>query len=196
MRLPSFFRKINRMLAVLAAVLMVSLGGSAALADDSAVTPESSGDTPSGNPVPRWGIMRSNKIYTRAGPSKDHKILWAYRVKGLPVQIISETREWRLICDPDGNTGWVAASLLSGKTNALTPSDRKLELKAAPKPEARTKAIIRPRVLVSLDKCKDGWCKIGVGSQRGWVHKDALWGAQTKPVCERPDPLSIRSGKL
>ncbi|WKL57810.1 SH3 domain-containing protein [Asticcacaulis sp. ZE23SCel15] len=183
-----FRKKINRMLAVAAIFMLASVSGGAALSDDSAVTT----DTPSGNPVPRWGIMRSNKIYTRAGPSKDHKILWAYRVKGLPVQIISETREWRLICDPDGNTGWVAANLLSGKTNALTPEGHKLELKASPKPESRTKAIIRPRALASLDKCKDGWCKISVGSERGWVPQDSLWGTQTTPVCKRPDPFSTR----
>ncbi|GGZ19865.1 hypothetical protein GCM10011273_00520 [Asticcacaulis endophyticus] len=176
------------MLAVAAIFMLASVSGGLALADDSAVTT----DTPSGNPVPRWGIMRSNKIYTRAGPSKDHKILWAYRVKGLPVQIISETREWRLICDPDGNTGWVAANLLSGKTNALTPEGHKLELKASPKPESRTKAIIRPRALASLDKCKDGWCRISVGSERGWVPQDSLWGTQTQPVCKRPDPFAAR----
>jgi SH3-like domain-containing protein len=187
--MPSFLRKINRMLMVFAAVFMLGAPAAVWAEDDSAVTTA----TPSGNPVPRWGIMRSNKIYTRAGPSKDHKILWAYRVKGLPVQIISETREWRLICDPDGNTGWVAANLLSGKTNALTPEDHKLELKAAPKADSRTKAIIRPRALASLDKCKDGWCRISVGSERGWVPQDSLWGTQTTPVCKRPDPFAARS---
>lgn len=179
-----FRKKINRMAVVLATVGLIMAAGGQAMADDSAVTT----DTPSGNPVPRWGIMRSDKIYSRIGPSKDHKILWAYRVKGLPVQIISETRDWRLICDPDGNTGWVSATLLSGKTNALTPSDRKLELKSAPKAEARTKAIVRPRVLVSLDKCKDGWCKIAVGAQRGWVPQDSLWGRRL----HRPVSVLIR----
>ena len=58
--------------------------------------------TPSGQPVPRYVSLKFDKVYARAGPGEDHRLLWVYEAKGLPVQVIAENIEWRRICDPDG----------------------------------------------------------------------------------------------
>ena len=144
-------------------------------------------DTPSGSPVPRWAQLRRSEVYARSGPSRDNRNLWTYRAAGMPVQIISETRDWRLICDIDGGVAWVSRTMLQSQKTVMSPDNgKKLELRASPEADAKVKAYLRPRAVAQLGKCKKGWCKISAGGQTGWVAENALWGKQTKPVCERP----------
>ena len=41
--------------------------------------------TPSGMPVPRYVSLKFEKVNARAGPGDDHKLLFVYRVRGLPL---------------------------------------------------------------------------------------------------------------
>ena len=63
--------------------------------------------TPSGLPVPRYVSLKFDKVNARSGPGDDHRLLWVYHVRGLPVQVVAESNEWRRICDPDGALSWV-----------------------------------------------------------------------------------------
>ncbi|WP_235075799.1 SH3 domain-containing protein [Asticcacaulis sp. AC460] len=148
-------------------------------------------DTPSKAAVPRWAMLGKNEVNARNGPSLDNRKVWTYRKAGIPVQIISETRDWRLICDPAGGVAWVKKSMLRSPRNVITPP-QKLELRTDPKPDADVKAIVRPRVVASVEKCKDAWCRISVAGQTGWAPKNVLWGMQTTAVCARPNPLAER----
>jgi hypothetical protein len=56
--------------------------------------------TPSGLSVPRYVSLKFDPVNARAGPSDDHRLLWVYHARGMPVQVIAETVEWRRICDP------------------------------------------------------------------------------------------------
>ena len=58
-------------------------------------------------PVPRYVSLKFDKVNARAGPGDDHKLLFVYRVRGLPLQVIAETSEWRRVCDPEGTLAWV-----------------------------------------------------------------------------------------
>ncbi|MFN3229344.1 MAG: SH3 domain-containing protein [Asticcacaulis sp.] len=141
-------------------------------------------DNPSGLPVPRWVTLKSSKINARSGPSTTHRILWQYRAKGLPVLIVSETREWRQICDPDGGTSWVQKNLLDGRRGVALWSRERLPLRAKAREEAEIRAYLRPRALASLETCKDGWCRIKVKGQAGWAPESALWGTASPTVCQ------------
>lgn len=150
-------------------------------------------DTPSGSPVPRWAMLRRNEVYARKGPSKDSRIVWTYRKASMPVQIISETRDWRLVCDVDGGVAWVSKTMLQSQKTVLVPNGAKnLELHASPDAGSKVKAHVRPRSLAQLDKCKKGWCKISVGTVSGWAPEGSLWGTQDKAVCRRPDLFAGR----
>jgi SH3-like domain-containing protein len=147
-------------------------------------------DTPSGLQVPRWAMLRRNEVNARNGPSKDNRVVWVYHKASLPVQIISETRDWRLICDPQGAVAWVSRTMLQAPKTVLSPQGQKLQMRESPDEEADVKAILRPRALASLDKCKKGWCRIAVSGQTGWVPQQSLWGTQTTAACKRPDPFA------
>jgi len=138
--------------------------------------------------------MRSDEVYARSGPTRENKILWTYRKKNLPVQIISETREWRMICDPDGGIAWVHRSMLKSQRSVLATGGQKIDLLSSPKASAGVRARLNPRALASLDKCKNGYCKISVGNVDGWAPQERLWGAQDGAVCKRPDPFTRLGG--
>ena len=147
-------------------------------------------DTPSGQPVPRWAMLRKSEVYARNGPSKDNPVAWTYKVQSLPVQIISETRDWRLICDPDGGVAWVSRTMLQAQKTVLGPTAKPLNILSSPNADAQVRAVLRPRALASLDKCKNDWCKVSAGGVTGWVPQNAVWGTQDSMVCRRPDPFA------
>jgi SH3-like domain-containing protein len=149
-------------------------------------------DTPSGLQVPRWAMLRRSEVYARNGPSKDNRVVWTYHKASLPVQIISETRDWRLVCDPDGGVAWVSRTMLQAPKTVLSPAGQKLQMRQSPDEKADIKAILKPRVLASLDKCKKGWCRISAAGQTGWVPQPSLWGTQTTAACKRPDPFASK----
>ena len=145
-------------------------------------------DTPSKAPVPRWAMLRKDEVYARNGPSKDNPKVWTYRVADLPVQIISETKDWRLICDPAHGVAWVSKTMLQAQKTVM--STGRLELRAGPNDQASVKAYLRPNALASLNKCARDWCKVSVGGVEGWAPASALWGTQTTAACIRPDPFA------
>jgi len=148
-------------------------------------------DTPSKSPVPRWAMLGKDEVYARNGPSKDNRIIWTYRVASLPVQIISETKDWRLVCDPDGGVAWVSKSMLRSPRTVLGLNAQKLDLRSGPDDKADIRAILRPKALAQLKKCEKDWCKISADGQTGWVRQSTLWGTQEKAVCQRPDPFAV-----
>jgi SH3-like domain-containing protein len=139
--------------------------------------------TPSGLPVPRYVSLKFNEVNARAGPGDDHRLLWTYHVKGLPVQVVAETDQWRRICDPQLGLAWVHSRTVDGRRTVLQALSGPLPLRVAPKPTARVRAYMASRSIGSLDRCKDGWCRISVAGVEGWAPADMLWGTAEAPQC-------------
>lgn len=169
--------------------LRAALAVSACLLSSTALTScgpeaEEKADTPSGLPVPRWVSVRGSPASMRAGPGLDYPILWRFERSGVPLQVITETREWRKVCGPDGSIAWIHRSLTSGRRRAMA-------LQAVPilsEPEAGSdiRAQLAARGFVSLEGCEGGWCEVSAGDSRGWVPETALFGPQEEAVC-RPE---------
>lgn len=138
--------------------------------------------TPSGFPVPRYVTLKFGEINARAGPGDDHRLMWVYTARGLPVQVIAETRNWRRICDPRGGLAWVHARTLDGKRNVLGLAPP-AAIHSRPKADSRTVAFLRADALAALDRCKDGWCKIKVERVSGWTPARSVWGATETAQC-------------
>src|SRR6201991_3487678 len=92
---------------LLKSAALVLLAAASVYGPAQAAPPAPERQTPSGMPVPRYVSLKFDKVNARAGPGDDHRLLWVYKVKGLPVQVVAETAEWRRICDPDGKLAWV-----------------------------------------------------------------------------------------
>ena len=159
--------------AALALGLACALGGPAA----------AERTTPSGLPVPRWVTLKFDKVNARKGPGDDHRLLWVYQARGLPVQVVAETSEWRRICDPDGALVWVHKRTTDGRRSLMNLTGAPAPLLHNPKPKSKPAAYLAPRALASLTRCDKGWCKVKVEGVSGWVREGELWGAQTAPQC-------------
>lgn len=142
--------------------------------------------TPSGLPVPRWVTLKFGEVNARAGPGDDHRKLWVYRVKGLPVQVVAETREWRRVCDGEGGLAWVHKRVTTGERNVLNLSRRPIPLQTRPRSDADRRGWLAAGALASLDACEAGWCRVRAGRVRGWAPAPALWGTAETTLCGAP----------
>ena len=139
--------------------------------------------TPSGYPVPRYVSLKYGKVNARAGPSEDHRLLWVYRAKGLPLQIIAETTDWRRVCDPQGQAAWVHKRGVDGALTAMRVKPEPLPLRSRPDSAARIQAFLRPQSIASLDRCDKGWCRLKAGGASGWTPRTEIWGALPTAQC-------------
>ncbi len=128
--------------------------------------------TPSGLPVPRYVTLKFDKVNARAGPGDDY-----------PVQVVAETAEWRKICDPEGQSAWVHRRTTDGARSVMRLAGGPVPLKSKADAGARTVAILPARGLASLDKCKDGWCRLKGRGGAGWVPQSSVWGLNDAPQC-------------
>ncbi|HYG26876.1 MAG TPA: SH3 domain-containing protein [Caulobacteraceae bacterium] len=171
---PTIVRRPTARLLIGAALTLLAGG---ALAQDASNRP-----TPSGLPVPRYVTLKFGEVNARAGPGDDHRLLWVYKARGLPVQVVAETRDWRRVCDPKGGLAWVHSRTIDGRRNVLglTPP---APIRSKARDDGRIVAYLRPLAPAALDRCKDGWCRIKVEKVKGWVTQRSVWGATEAPQC-------------
>jgi SH3-like domain-containing protein len=127
--------------------------------------------------VPYWATLRSDEVNMRVGPGADYKIDWVYRRAGLPMKVVRLVEGWRLVEDPEGTRGWVAARLLSPDRGAIVIGEGLAPLHEGASESTPVLWKAQPGVVGSLGECADGWCLFEVGPRGGWVRAKRLWGA-------------------
>ncbi len=135
----------------------------------------------SGLPVPRFVTLKSDRVNVRAGPTRDHEVVWSYTRAGLPVEIVAEFENWRRIRDWEGAEGWVHHTLLSGRRMALIAPQIKSQSDLVPMYERADSsgplaAKLQPGVLASVRRCTEGWCRVAGEGFDGWIEQPRLWG--------------------
>lgn len=159
----------------LTAVLFLSAGAAWAAAER---------PTPSGLPVPRYVTLKFDTVNARGGPGDDHKLLWVYHAKGLPVQVVAENSEWRRVCDPEHGLAWVHKRTTDGRRNVMRMQAQPLALRRSAKLDSPVAAYLKPRSIAGLLRCTSkGWCKIKVDGISGWAPPNELWGVDERPQC-------------
>lgn len=142
------------------------------------------GDLPtgpqSGLPMPRFVSLKPDRVNVRAGPTKDHEVIWVYTRAGLPVEITAEFENWRRIRDWEGAEGWVYHSLLSGRRTAFVSRPKDTEDLAAVRADAdqasAVKAQLEPGVVGTVRRCDGRWCRFVGDRFDGWIAQERLWG--------------------
>jgi SH3-like domain-containing protein len=142
--------------------------------------------TPSGFCVPRYVSLKRDEVFGRKGPGKDYDALFVYHAKGLPVQIVQETTDWRRICDPDGQLIWIHRSMVDGRRTVMATSVQAAPIRRAPRADSPPAGFLNVKALASLDRCKGDWCKVSVAGVGGWVAKADVWGATEGAQCKAP----------
>jgi SH3-like domain-containing protein len=134
----------------------------------------------SGLPVPRFVSIKSDRVNVRAGPTKDHEVVWVFARAGLPVEITAEFENWRRIRDWEGAEGWVYHSLLSGRRSAFVAKrksdDDLVPLYNSADPAAAVTARLQPGVLGHVKHCDGVRCRFFGEKFDGYIEQDRLWG--------------------
>ena len=60
-----------------------------------------------------YASLRSDKVYLREGPTYQHRVLFIYKRKDYPVEVIASYESWRRVRDVDGTVGWISQMMLS-----------------------------------------------------------------------------------
>ncbi|GBD42211.1 hypothetical protein HRbin39_01600 [bacterium HR39] len=134
----------------------------------------------SGLPLPRWASLASTRAHLRTGPGSQFPIRWIYTRPGLPLRIVDEADVWRKVEDPDGDVGWLHASLLSSRRTVMVVGGVR-ELRRTPSTAARVVARLEPGVIGRLLSCEALWCLVEVADLRGWLRREELWGVDPAP---------------
>lgn len=131
---------------------------------------------PSGATVPRFVSIKSNSAMLRSGPDdRRFPIVWEYKRRGLPMEIIAEYCIWRKVRDPDGTIGWMNKSLLQvERTGYVTGGIRTLY--TAPDLQSRVAWRIEPGTVVTITLCESLWCRVSNGGRSGYILRNQMWG--------------------
>ncbi|MCB9984040.1 MAG: SH3 domain-containing protein [Rhodospirillales bacterium] len=127
-------------------------------------------------PLPRFVSLHSSEVYVRSGPGQKYPVQWIFKKSGLPVEIVLEYDIWRKIKDYDGHEGWVHKSLLSGNRAGFIHSEDNISIHKKPNEKSKILAYLEPEVLIEIDECTQGWCKVNASGYKGWMPQKFIWG--------------------
>ena len=126
---------------------------------------------------PYYASISAGRARMRAGPGRTYPASWLYVRADLPVKVVAVFKEWRKVEDPGGTQGWMLAALLS-ETRTGFVRDQIAELRDRPAPGARVVWRAEPGVVGRVSQCGNGWCRLDVKGQAGFVEAARLWGVE------------------
>lgn len=166
----------GRRSALVVSSLVAILAVNAAFAQDG---PLRKVGTVTGLALPRFVSLKADVVNSRVGPGPDYAIAFVFRRAGLPVEILAEFESWRQVRDSEGGTGWVAASLVSGRRTAVVAPWIKdkvtFDLTSSPGGSSVV-AKMEPGAIVDIVECDGQFCKAYAGDSEGWAPQKNLWG--------------------
>lgn len=163
-----------RFLALAIALIVASMPVSAG-PDPESERPEANTPLRTGLPLPRFASLAAGKVNLRRGPGKIYPVDWVFIRKNMPVEIVDEYELWRKIRDADGSAGWVHKSMLGGQRTALVMGEVRT-LHRQPDSNSEAVAMLEPGVIARILSCHGEWCRLDVGTARGWILRAEIWG--------------------
>ena len=123
-----------------------------------------------------WLSLKYDKTYLRSGPSKQNKVLWTYKKKGLPIKVIRKKGDWYEVEMPERITGWISSTQISFKRRVLVISDELIDIRRKEQRTSKVIAKVGKNVVGELIGCQKTICKIDYYKIEGFVEKEFLWG--------------------
>ncbi len=135
-----------------------------------------------------FASLRSNETNVRAGPGSQYPIKFTFKLRGLPVKVISEYDNWDEIKDYEGDTGWVNQNLVTKKRTTIVRTAKSF-VNLYSKPTEKSKAMLRleNNVVGDFIKCNVEYCGIKVVGKKGWISKKEIWGVDENDIPKQED---------
>jgi len=128
-----------------------------------------------GTIFPHFASFKSNEVFMREGPSKEHRVKWVYHRKGLPVEVLAQFDVWQHVRTQDGEEGWVHNAMLSNDRTVSVTGDAKVELMSSSSGGSPV-ATVEPGAIGRLQTCDTMSCELKFGDTEGWLPRARLWG--------------------
>lgn len=127
---------------------------------------------------PYYASIGAGRARMRTGPARTYPASWLYQRPDLPIRVVAVFNEWRKVADPDGTEGWMQANLLRDTRTAVVRGTVPVELRDQPSASGRVLWRAAPGVVGRISQCGNGWCRLDVKGQAGFVDVGALWGVE------------------
>jgi SH3-like domain-containing protein len=133
-----------------------------------------------------FASLRSNETNVRAGPGSQYPIKFTFKLRSLPVKVISEYDNWSEIKDYEGDTGWVSQNLVTKKRTVIIKTNKSF-INLYAKPSEKSKVVLRLEndVVGDFIKCGLEYCGIKVVGKKGWVSKKEIWGIDENDISKQ-----------
>ena len=127
--------------------------------------------------VDYFASLRSNETNIRSGPGSNYPIKFTFKLRNLPVRIVSEYDNWCEIEDYEGSRGWVAQNLITKKRHLMTFSKKNvIDIYAKKNETSKIIFHLENYVIGEYLKCEDTWCSLKINDKKGWVLASDLYG--------------------
>jgi SH3-like domain-containing protein len=125
--------------------------------------------------LPRFASMRSDQVNLRVGPGQTYPIEWLLTRKDMPVEILKEFQNWRMVRVWQDANGWVLDRMLTAERHVIIDGAVRVMRR---QPDAQSEIVARaePGVIAKLLECRGDWCHIDAGGYQGWLQRGEVWG--------------------
>ena len=133
---------------------------------------------------PYWASIASGQAMTHTGPGRNYPNVWLYQRRDLPVRVVKKYENWRLIQDPDGAQGWMLVTMLSDRRTAIVKSGGPRPIRVGANESAKIRYNAENGVVGRISHCDGSWCRIEIGSRRGYIRTSDIWGVSEGEVVD------------
>jgi SH3-like domain-containing protein len=132
----------------------------------------------------RYVSLRADKVFLREGPTYQYRVLFTYKRKDYPLQVIATYGSWKRVRDVDGTMGWVSQMMLSDVRSVLVTGKDRAAIRSQPYATAPLRAWADPGVVAKLKACKPQFCEIVADGLRGWIDRSRIWGVDAGEIID------------
>ncbi len=124
-----------------------------------------------------FASLRAGETNVRSGPGQNYPIKFIFKLRAIPIKVISEYDNWIEIEDFQGQSGWVMQSLVSKKRNLIVQTTKEfVALRNKPSEKGRVILELENNVIGDYLKCENSWCAMKVAGKKGWIKKSEVFG--------------------
>ncbi len=125
-----------------------------------------------------FASLRAAETNVRSGPGQNYPIKFTFKLRGIPVRVISEYDNWNEIEDYEGQSGWGTQSLLTKKRTVIIRTTKSfINMHSKDSEKSRIIYRLENNVIGDYIKCENDWCGVKVENKKGWVQRGEVFGS-------------------